>query len=144
MTAWYGFLYRAKDYTLINKETDSFKNYKPEERNLNTSKNFSDQLSTIVEDKDGLIWVGTTEWLNSYNKKTDRFTQYKHDPDNPDGLSNNNVWSVLVDREGLIWIGTKDGLNCYNKDTDKFYRYRNNPDDSNSISSNQIQAICWG
>lgn len=31
-----------------------------------------------------------------------------------DGLSNNNVLSIVKDKKGFIWIGTYDGLNRYN------------------------------
>ncbi len=79
--------------------------------------------------------------MNSYDKKTDKFTQYKHNPDNPNSLSNNNIWTVFVDKEGLVWIGTEDGFNCYNKSTDKFYCYKHDPNSPNSISDSHIRAI---
>jgi len=97
--------------------------------------------NNITEDKDGLIWFGTTEGLNSFDKNTGRFTQYKHNPNNLNNLSNNSLWTVFVDRDGLIWAGTESGLNSYNKRTDKFRCYKNQPGNSNSLSSNQIRAI---
>ena len=30
-----------------------------------------------------------------------------------DGLSENNVRSVVIDKKGFLWVGTIDGLNVY-------------------------------
>jgi len=133
------------DYALYSydKKTGICKEYKPEAGNINTltSINFNWQPQTIAEDREGLIWIGTADGVNSYNKKTGKFTQYKHNPDNHSSLSNNNVWTVFVDKKGLIWIGTEDGLNCYDKTTDKFYCYKHDPNNPNSISSNYVRTI---
>lgn len=137
------FFLQGQGLYCYNKEIDSCKSYKPEEGNLNTltSNNLSWLPNTIAEDKEGLIWIGTTDGLNSYNKKTNKFTQYKHNPDDHNSLSNNKVWSVFVDKEGLIWIGTEDGLNYYNKSTGNFYCYKHNSDNPNSLSDSYVRAI---
>ena len=137
------FFIQGQGLCCYNKETDFCKSYKPEKGNLNTltSNNSSWQPHVIAEDKEGLIWVGMKDGLNYYNKKTDKFTQYKHIPGNINSLSSNDIWAILIDKEGLIWIGTKDGLNCYDKNTGRFYCYKHAPAKPGSISSNQIQAI---
>lgn len=56
-----------------------------------------------------------------------------------DGLSNNDVNTLIQDKTGFIWFGTEDGLNRY--DGYKFKVFRNDPSDSNSISDNTIWAI---
>ncbi len=56
-----------------------------------------------------------------------------------DGLSNNDVNTVVQDRTGFIWFGTDDGLNRY--DGYNFKVFRHNPDDSNSISDNSIWSL---
>ena len=56
-----------------------------------------------------------------------------------DGLSNNQVISLLQDSKGYIWIGTMDGLNKYDGYT--FTKYRFDPTDSNSLSQNLIYTI---
>ena len=126
-----------------NKNTGIRKKYKLGKKNSNslTSNVFNILPNNITEDKDGLIWVGTADGLNSFDKKTGKFIQYRHNPNNLNSLSNNNVWTVFVNKDGLIWIGTENGLNCYNKKTGKFYCYRNDPKNSNSLSDNFIHAI---
>lgn len=66
----------------------------------------------IIQDKDSNIWLGTTgEGVYRYDGK--EFTQFTE----KDGLSNNNVWSVLEDTLGNIWFGTDDGVSRYDGKT---------------------------
>ncbi|MCW8849048.1 MAG: hypothetical protein OQJ81_03640, partial [Melioribacteraceae bacterium] len=55
------------------------------------------------------------------------------------GLSNNDVNTLLQDKYGFIWFGTDDGLNRY--DGYNFKVFRHAPEDTNSISDNSIWAL---
>ena len=46
----------------------------------------------IVQNKRGFMWFSTQDGLNKYNGYL--FTIYKHDPDNSNSLSNNDVFSI--------------------------------------------------
>jgi ligand-binding sensor domain-containing protein/signal transduction histidine kinase/DNA-binding NarL/FixJ family response regulator len=119
------------------------KQHKPTPNNSNflTYDNVNWIPNNIIEDKDGLIWFGTIDGLNSFDKKTGMFTQHKHDPNNINSLSNNSVWFVFVCKDGLIWAGTQNGLNSYDKKTGKFRCYKNQPGNFNSLTGNQIRVI---
>jgi len=140
-TIW--FLVQNEGLYSYDKSTGICKKHKPAPNSPNflTSDNVNWIPNNITEDKDGLIWFGTTDGLNSFDKKTGKFTQYKHNPNNPNSLSNNSVWIVFVDKDGLIWIGTQNGLNCYNKKTNKFLCYKHKPNNSDSIIDKCIRAI---
>lgn len=56
-----------------------------------------------------------------------------------DGLSKNDVNTLIQDDKGFIWFGTEDGLNRF--DGYNFKVFRNDPNDSNSISDNSIWAL---
>ncbi|MCD4747229.1 MAG: histidine kinase, partial [Bacteroidales bacterium] len=45
------------------------------------------------------------------NKKNNKFTSYKNNPDNPVSISSNNVWVILFDSNNRLWLGTQGGLN---------------------------------
>src|SRR5207244_2996788 len=36
-------------------------------------------INDIAEDKDGNLWIATLDGLSKYDRKTESFTQYKHD-----------------------------------------------------------------
>jgi ligand-binding sensor domain-containing protein len=66
------------------------------------------RYTTILIDKIGNVWIGSTRGLYKYNgSKIIRFTEN-------DGLSHNHIMSIYEDRNGLLWIGTIDGLSIYN------------------------------
>ncbi len=56
-----------------------------------------------------------------------------------DGLSNNEVYSVLQDRTGFIWFAAEDGLNRF--DGYNFQIFRNDPEDTASISDNSVWSL---
>lgn len=56
-----------------------------------------------------------------------------------DGLSNNDVNTVIQDQTGFIWFGTDDGLNRF--DGYNFKVFRHDPSDSNSLSDNSIWSL---
>ena len=72
---------------------------------FSTSDGLSGEASTLFEDCEGNIWVGTINGL-------DRFRDYVVPTLSVNqGLSSAVVVSVLADRDGSIWFGTRDGLN---------------------------------
>ncbi len=126
-----------------NKNTGICTKHTPERLGTNspTGNNSNYLNNNVIGDEDGLIWFGTVDGLNSFDKNSGKFTQYKHDPNNPNSLSNDVVWTVFVGKDGLIWIGTIDGLNSYNKKTGKFSCYEHEQNNPNSLSDNHINAI---
>ena len=56
----------------------------------------SDLIYTIHEDKEGMLWIGTYNGgLNKYDREKDQFTQYQHNPDHPNSLSDNRITSFM-------------------------------------------------
>lgn len=56
-----------------------------------------------------------------------------------DGLSENNIYSILQDSDGFMWFGTDAGLNKF--DGYEFTVYQHNSLDSNSIQGNYIVEL---
>jgi len=56
-----------------------------------------------------------------------------------DGLSHNNVYSIIQDQTGFMWFGTQDGLNRYNGIS--FTIFRNEPSTPNSLSTGNFGKI---
>ncbi len=98
---------------------NSFKTYR---WTLNCSNCISNNtIRSITQGKDGLIWIGTDEGLNSLNKKTGKINTYKIDKNSNDAFADNQIYSLCEDKEGVLWIGTvKTGLIAFDKRTGKF------------------------
>ncbi|MCD4834709.1 MAG: GAF domain-containing protein [Bacteroidales bacterium] len=56
-----------------------------------------------------------------------------------DGLSHNNVYTIIQDKSGYLWFGTQDGLNKY--DGSKITIYRHDINDTNSLSTGNFGKI---
>ena len=62
-------------------------------------------------DAKGNIWFAATqEGLFKYEKRNDRFIQYKVRTNDPRSLISNRIYTIHVDRKGNVWTGTDRGL----------------------------------
>ncbi|MDM8551583.1 two-component regulator propeller domain-containing protein, partial [Desulfobacterales bacterium HSG2] len=110
------------------------------ERGL-SSDGFNYSSSLLATDRKGNIWIGTKDGLSMFAPRTNRFTAYRHDPENPESLSHNDVYAVSTDSEGTVWAGTKDGLNRIDPETKTFTVYRHDPDKTGSLGCKSVSAI---
>jgi len=123
-----------------------FTHYQSEANNPNSLS--TNSVSSFYEDQSGALWVGT--YGNGLNKvvfsdnegSPPTFTHYKHDPNDPNSLSNNVVNSIYEDRAGMIWFGTiAGGLNKLDRGKGVFTHYKHDPNNPNSLSNNRVMSI---
>ena len=72
---------------------------------------------TLLKDKDGGIWIGTTNGLYLWKNEILKFYNMK------DGMPDNVVYGILEDFQGNIWISTNKGLSCFDKQAKTFTNY---------------------
>ncbi len=73
----------------------------------------SNSSRCILEDKEGIIWLGTADGLCRYDAY--RVSVFRSNIENPNRLSNNDITCLAEDTKGRILIGTKKGLNVLDK-----------------------------
>ncbi|MDM8516781.1 two-component regulator propeller domain-containing protein [Desulfobacterales bacterium HSG16] len=131
-----------------DKQTDKFTHYRHDPEKINSiSSDVSDSFcpQRLFVDKSGQLMIGTMGGFDIYDKKADSFTHYKHDPDDYNSLSKDNVTAIVEDNDGIIWIGTSGGgLNRFDRKTGDWMRYRHKPDDINSLASDTIWSLLAG
>ena len=104
-----------------------------------TTIDVTNRIGDVYEDRGGLIWVVHFDRrLDRFDPETGAFVRYRHDPENPDSLSEGAVSFVAEDRTGNLWIGTTGGLNRYDPATDGFVQYHHDRADSHSLSSDAV------
>ncbi|RMH95858.1 MAG: hypothetical protein D6681_12860 [Calditrichaeota bacterium] len=102
----------------------------------------SNYIWPIYEDHEGVIWIGTIAGLNAYDPASGKITQYIHDANNPNSLSNNAVISIFEDSHKNLWIATfTGGLNRFNRKTSTFEHWQYHPDDPQSLPHNLVSCI---
>ncbi len=79
----------------------------------------SNNVYTLLEDKDGKIWIGTEAGLSLYDGKKFANIQIplpKNLPPNknPNYLNLHWVYSILQAKSGMLWFVTIDGVYTYN------------------------------
>ncbi len=97
-------------------------------------------IYSILQDKKGFMWFGSTDGLICYDGY--KFKTYKHDSKDPHSISEDWVTSITEDKDGNLWIGVwEGGLNFYDRSQDKFYSYMNKPGDNSSIGNNTVWKV---
>ncbi len=88
----------------------------------------SNLVPSVYEDSEGLLWIVTLSGVDLYDRQTDTFRHFQHDPENPASIGSNSFnWApklVTEDNNGLVWIGTKEGLYNYNRQSEKFSAFK--------------------
>ncbi len=88
------------------------------------------------------MWVGTyAAGLNKYDRATESFSRFGHNPDEASSLSGNRVSSIFEDADGRLWIGTDGGLNLRRPDAKGFAAYRHDSQDVMSLADDEVSVI---
>ena len=89
------------------------------------------------DDSDGL-WIATNQGLVFYENET--VTVHNHDPNDPNTLSDDRIFSLMMSQEGDLWVGTQNGLNKHLGDG-RFQRFLHDPTSETSISGNFVHDV---
>ncbi len=117
-----GFIWLGSRNGLLRYDGYSFKQYRHSNSNQNTLS--SDGVTSVLEDNNGDLWVGTLSGgLNRYNKLKDKFDYFINQPSNGFSIHDNNITSLHKDKAGNIWAGTWGGFSKYDKTKNKFQNY---------------------
>ncbi|MCC5945259.1 MAG: SpoIIE family protein phosphatase [Bernardetiaceae bacterium] len=92
----------------------------------------SDMVRSIWEDKEGMLWIGTTNGFNRFNPETNKA---KHFGDYIE-QANYAVYGILGDENDRIWVSTNNGLLNYDYKTDKLVTYTS----KDGLQSNEFNS----
>ncbi len=108
-----------------------------------------DWVRSLMEDRDGRLWVGTDGGLNLWQETTRTFDRYHPDAADPASLGNAQIVDLYQDRGGILWVGTLGGgVNKWNPGTWSFAHYRNDDEQASnmvfSVSEDRGGALWLG
>jgi signal transduction histidine kinase/CheY-like chemotaxis protein/streptogramin lyase len=105
-------------------ETFTFYPYAPD--NPEKGPMTTDLYLVFHDTHEEVIWLGGEfgGGLSRFDKQTQTFSHYTHNPDNPDSISSDAVVSIYQDAADTLWLGTKGGgLEKFDKQTQTFSHY---------------------
>ena len=101
------------------------------------------EVTSIIQDKNGFMWFGTRGGLNRYDAY--EFIQHKPKANQKNYLTNPSIETIFEDSKGNIWVGTKSGgLNHYNSDTEQFAPLTSFGKSNTPIEGSRIICITEG
>ena len=113
----------------------------------NTNSLTSNDITNIRQDRDGLIWIGTTNGLNCLDPESGQFKRYQYDPMVPGSLKYlagiPSLEPTFQDSGGNIWVMTfGQGLNRLDRDTDLFQNFKWDSANPDGIGASYLSGIC--
>lgn len=99
-------------------------------------------IRSLYVDKLNVLWVGTKNGLNRFNKSSATFTRFNHRADDPSSLSFNFIQDMAEDSDGHFWVATSGaGLNLFDREKTNFSRYLHVPGDKSSLFNNNVRVL---
>ncbi|HEY6530182.1 MAG TPA: two-component regulator propeller domain-containing protein [Cellvibrionaceae bacterium] len=107
----------ANGLSVMDREKETFKSYKPSERNPHNLK--AGSVEDIYEDASGRLWFSTSSGLHLYREASDDFEVFTIE----NGFDNNGIRALTGDHFGNLWLGTNNGIIQFNPDTHSVKNY---------------------
>ncbi len=94
-----------------------------------------------IEVTDKFIWVAAAgSGINRIDPLTNSVKNYKHNPDDNNSLSHNNILDIQQDSQGMIWMATQEGVNKFDPATETFTRFT----EADGLSTNLTVGVVEG
>ena len=89
--------------------------------NVGNSGLVSDNVRCINIDREGTVWIGTTNGISRFTRPSSWTTIRTSTPGS--GLGSNTINSIIFGSDDLVWIGTSRGLTKFDRSTMTGTRY---------------------
>lgn len=98
-------------------------------------------ISSLFEDANGDIWVGTyAGGVNFHSQRIKQFTNYQVNSAYNQSIGWHQV-NCFLDDPPYLWIGTGAGIDRLHKETGHIVNFFHYPDDPNSVSAGGVYAL---
>jgi len=111
------------------------------QQNLNPNGLNDNVVWSLYKDAGGMIWAGTNNGLNYFNRNTQSFMLWQHNPTDSNSLVDDFVWSITSDKHQRVYFGTHRGLSVYDPATQHFETMVHDPDNHNTLIGNSIRSF---
>jgi len=129
---------------LYNPKNDSIISFFTDVNDLSTLSH--QELTNIVIDNNGNIWIGSSDGLDLLDTLNYKFIHFRNKTNDKTTIDHNNVQSLYLDSKNRLWVGTEVGLSLlkFNKDEPEkstFINYKHNRNNEASINNGTVLAL---
>ena len=97
-------------------------------------------VTSMLVDRDGLLWVGSREGLFRYDGYL--ATAFQPDPNRPGSISDVDIRSLYEADDGALWVSTNTGgLNRRDPVTGQFTQFHHDSANPRSLSSESVYGV---
>lgn len=98
-------------------------------------------ITAMLQDNTGFMWLATNNGLNSYDGYT--FRTFKADSRDSLTLASSIIFSIVEDASRYLWVATKDAIDRYDSHTESFKHYRSTTDSyGQNVSLERVNSLC--
>ncbi len=101
---------------LLDPATGKFETY-----NTSNSDIGNDYINSMIQSRNGDLYIGTTQGVSIFNHNTKKFKRMLGSHDAKEIFAYPNVIQLVEDAHGLLWMATIEGLYVFSEATDKVY-----------------------
>ena len=99
----------------------------------------NDTISSLLVDRQGILWVGTADGLNRFDPVAQRFTAYR---DETSTNAATEMGSMVEDRDGNLWIGSAgSGLLKFDRKTQRLSALAPSQHGAQTLSNLIVAAV---
>jgi len=121
-------------------DNEIFEHYLHDSKNENSLIN--NNVNTLFEDNDGILWIGTSGGISRYDEKSGKFTSFSHDPLNTNSISSNFVYAIYKDLSDILWCGTYwGGIDKLDFKAKRFDHIQKNISSASKLAENNFHSI---
>lgn len=101
-------------------------------------------VNCFLETKDGNIWIGSNgNGLLCYDRDTEKFTSYKHDPQQSNSPAGDVIVSIVQDHKDRLWIGYYlKGMDCMDGNKFTHFDFSTDKEDCLLPDKNVWKLLC--
>jgi ligand-binding sensor domain-containing protein len=117
--------------------------YAPASGRLETFARAPRDVLALLPAADGALWIGARDGgLSRLEPESGMVTTERHDPVDPQSLSEDDVDALYEDRTGNLWIGTwNGGVDMLDPYAQAFRAFENRPYDLASLPDNDVASM---
>jgi ligand-binding sensor domain-containing protein len=116
--------------------TGSYNNHRNDPSSLSNNDVWC--ITEDTADTSDILWVGTSQGLNRFDRRSGRAVAYLEQ----EGFPNSCVYGILIDEKKRLWLSTNRGITCFDDKLERGKKFKNF-DASDGLQGNEFNRQAY-